>query len=69
MKDNESEMIEKIRKVFEEYGYTFDRYDKQAVGISYFTPFGRRFESIDSKEDITFHLNRQDLQNEKIDGR
>lgn len=62
MKDNESEMIEKIRKVFEEYGYTFDRYSKQAVGIDYFTPFGRRFEFVDGKEDITFHLSRQDLQ-------
>lgn len=62
MKDNESEMIEKIRKVFEDYGYTFDRYSIQAVGIDYFTPFGRRFEVVDCKEDITFHLNRKDLQ-------
>ena len=62
MKDNEREMIEKIRKVFEEYGYTFDSYSKQAVGVEYFTSFGRRFETIDRKEDITFHLNKQDLQ-------
>ena len=61
MKNNEGEMIEKIRKVFEEYGYTFDSYSREAVGINYFTPFGRRFEAVDSKEDITFHLNRKEL--------
>lgn len=56
MKDNESEMIEKIRKVFEEYGYTFDSYSKEVVGIEYFTKFGRRFDIVDSREEITFHL-------------
>lgn len=56
MKDNESEMIEKIRKVFEDYGYTFDSYSKQAVGVEYFTSFGRRSETVDSREEITFHL-------------
>lgn len=56
MKDNESEMIEKIRKVFEEYGYTFDRYSKEVVGVEYFTQFGRRFDTVDDREEITFHL-------------
>lgn len=56
MKDNESEMIEKIRKVFEEYGYTFDSYAKEAVGVTYFTNFGRRFETVGSRVDMVFHL-------------
>lgn len=56
MKDSESEMLEKIRKVFEQYGYTFDNYSKSAVGVEYFINFGRRFETISSRVDITFHL-------------
>lgn len=56
MKDNESQMIEKIRKVFEEYGYTFDSYSKEVVGTEYFTKFGRRFDIVDNREEITFHL-------------
>ena len=56
MKDNESEMIEKIRKVVEEYGYTFDSYSKQAVGMEYFTAFGKMLAITDSRVDMTFHL-------------
>ena len=43
-------------KVFEEYGYTFDSYSKEVVGIEYFTTFGRHFDIVDSREEITFHL-------------
>ena len=60
MKDNESEMIEKMRKVFLEYGYTFDSYSTEAVGVEYFSNFGSRFETVDSRVDITFHLTRVD---------
>lgn len=56
MKDTKSEMIEKIRKVFEEYGYTLDNYAKAVVGVEYFTKFGRRFDIVESREKIIFHL-------------